>query len=88
MFKKSTYICNMKKIIALLTPLLLGVLPKMLDMSDIDKFEYDHKLQTGLNGAKAAMSNTLKSTTWNGTQTFDYGGNPFDSDNDSDDDPY
>tara|TARA_A100001011_G_C13908775_1_gene674159 strand:+ start:310 stop:543 length:234 start_codon:yes stop_codon:yes gene_type:complete len=77
----------MKKIIALITPLILGVLPKMLDLSD-EKFEYDHKLQTGLNGAKNAMSNTLKSTTWNGTQTFDVNGNPWDNDSDSDDDPY
>ena len=77
----------MKKIIALLTPIILGVMPKMLDLSD-EKFDYDHKLQTGLNGAKAENANTLKTNTWNGTQTFDYSGKPFDSDNDTDDDPY
>ena len=32
----------------------------------------------------AVVANTMNSTTWNGTQTFNYKGDPVDVDNDTD----
>jgi len=71
----------------LLTPLLLST--STLEVHYEDVFTYDHERQVNTmeNGTQLA-SNTMSSTTFNGTQTFDWQGNPSDSDTDSDADPF
>lgn len=69
---------------ALLTPFMLSIAPASIQAEDL---KYDHEAQMNIN-AEGVYANTMGSTTWNGTQTFDYAGNPNDSDNDTDADPY
>tara|TARA_B100000963_G_C22170998_1_gene470272 strand:+ start:323 stop:559 length:237 start_codon:yes stop_codon:yes gene_type:complete len=69
----------------LLTPFVLMIAPTSISNIDV---EYDHEKQMNVNGDGTEMSTTLATNTWNGTQTFDYSGNPYDSDNDTDADPY
>jgi putative ATP-grasp target RiPP len=69
---------------ALLTPLLLASAPASIQAEDL---KYDHEAQMNVN-AEGVYANTMGSTTWNGTQTYDYAGNPNDSDNDTDADPF
>ena len=69
---------------SLLTPLLLAVNPVSINA---EQLTYDHEAQMNVN-AEGVYANTLSSSTFNGTQTFDWSGNPNDSDNDSDADPY
>ena len=69
---------------SLLTPLLLAMNPVSINA---EQLSYDHEAQMNVN-AEGVYANTLSSTTFNGTQTFDYEGKPFDSDNDTDADPY
>lgn len=59
-------------IIQLLTPLMIATAPMRID---VDVPKYDHQLQ----------KNTVvayQQITFNGTQTFDYNGRPWDADND------
>jgi putative ATP-grasp target RiPP len=69
----------------LLTPFLLMMAPTSISNIDV---EYDHEKQLNLLGDGTEMVATLATNTFNGTQTFDWQGNPMDSDNDSDADPY
>jgi hypothetical protein len=70
----------------LLTPLILSQSPVEIHLEE--EFSYDHESQVNTldNGQIAAY--TMSSSTFNGTQTFDYRGNPTDSDSDSDADPF
>jgi len=70
----------------LLTPMLLSSAP--LSIQAGEDFSYDHGLQVNTQADGRVMSNTYSSTTYNGTQTYNYKGDPSDSDNDSDADPY
>lgn len=69
----------------LLTPFILMIAPTSITNIDV---EYDHEKQMNVNGDGTEMSTTMATNTFNGTQTFDYSGNPYDADNDSDADPY
>ena len=74
-----------KKDIALLTPLLLAINPVTVAAKD---FTYDHEKQLSVTEDGVEAYSTMNSTTWNGTQTYDYQGKPWDNDNDTDEDPY
>jgi hypothetical protein len=70
----------------LLTPLILAVNPVQVEAGEIAA-SYSHETQmTGYSGSNT--SSTLATSTYSGTQTFDFQGRPWDSDNDSDADPY
>ncbi len=69
---------------SLLTPLLLAMNPVSINA---EQLSYDHEAQMNVN-AEGVYANTMASNTFNGTQTYDYQGNPYDSDNDTDADPY
>ena len=69
----------------LLTPLLLAKAPVSVQA---DQISYSHEVQQSQNAGSTNAVNTLNSTTFNGTQTYDPSGQPFDSDNDSDADPF
>jgi hypothetical protein len=70
----------------LITPMLLSTAP--LSIQAGEQFSYDHGAQVNTRADGRVAANTMSSTTFGGTQTFDYSGNPNDSDNDSDADPY
>ena len=59
----------------LITPLSLASDPVRIDFPDIS---YDHKKQT----CDFPRNDKLYGRTWNQTRTWDYKGNPKDSDND------
>lgn len=68
----------------LLTPMMLSSLP-----SKMPGFEhaYDHTEQVSSGFQVAAAMGTnfcINTSTFNGTQTYDYQGNPYDADSDSD----
>jgi len=69
----------------LITPFVLMIAPTSITNIDV---EYDHEKQMNVSGDGTEMSTTMATNTWNGTQTFDFQGNPYDADNDSDADPY
>lgn len=71
----------------LLTPLLLSTPPVEVHFEDVFTYDHERQVNTMENGKQLAI-NTMSSTTFNGTQTYDYRGNPFDADSDSDADPY
>lgn len=69
--------------VVLLTPMMLSSLPSM---SPGFEHSYDHTVQTS-SGFQVAQYNTMmcmSTSTFGGTQTFDYKGSPMDSDADSD----
>ena len=70
----------------LLTPLLLSTAP--LSIQAGEEFSYDHGLQVNTQADGRVVANTMGSNTFNGTQTYDYAGNPNDADNDTDADPF
>jgi hypothetical protein len=63
-------------IIELLTPLMLATAPIRIDVAEP---KYDHQSQKNI---RVAEWSDLKQITFNGTQTFNYKGQPNDSDND------
>jgi len=70
-------------LVSLLTPLMLTTEPVKIDMPAPT---YSHATQ--MSTLSTVTPSYQNSTTYNGTQTYDYRGNPNDSDNDSDPDPY
>lgn len=71
---------------ALLTPLMLAVAPIQIDVGTLT---YDHVSQQSSEGSSAStMATSTPTSTYNGTQTFDYQGHPKDSDQDTDADPF
>jgi hypothetical protein len=69
-------------ILELITPLLIATAPITLDVVDPS---YDHATQVS---STIAQVRTMNTTTFNGTQTYDYQGKPRDSDSDSDADQF
>lgn len=65
-----------------ITPLLIASAPITIDVVTPS---YDHATQVS---ASEEQSKTMSTTTFNGTQTFDFQGKPWDADNDSDADPF
>lgn len=59
-------------IVTLLTPLMIATAPMRID---VEMPKYDHQMQ------KNAVV-AYQQITFNGTQTFDYNGRPWDADND------
>lgn len=73
----------------LLTPLMLSIAPVEIQLQE--EFTYNHETQVnaGPDGPEMAFKQSTGNTsTHNGTQTFDFGGNPSDSDSDTDADPW
>jgi hypothetical protein len=66
----------MAVVATLLTPLVLSISPATIN---VDMPSYDHASQ----GLEIAAQMATSQTTFGGTQTFDGGGKPYDSDNDS-----
>jgi hypothetical protein len=65
-------------LIELITPLVLATAP--MTIQAVEPFKYDHTTQTAVAGEGFTVAQRM--ITFNGTQTFDAGGRPFDSDND------
>jgi hypothetical protein len=68
-------------LLELITPLLLASEPITVDVVDPS---YDHATQV----SASVEQKTISTTTFNGTQTFDFQGKPRDSDADTDADPF
>ena len=75
-----------KTLPVLLTPLVLAVNPVEVDASQWAA-SYSHETQVNSTTASGAPF-TVSTSTFNGTQTFDMNGRPWDNDSDSDADPY
>jgi hypothetical protein len=60
----------------LLTPLILSVTPATIN---VPAAQYNHATQ----GAEVVAQYQTSTTTYNGTQTYDFNGRPNDADNDS-----
>lgn len=69
-------------LLELITPLLLASEPVTVEVVDPS---YDHATQVS---ATVEQVKTMSTTTFNGTQTYDFNGKPRDSDSDSDADPF
>jgi hypothetical protein len=67
-------------LIELLTPLMLATTPASITLSENVTYSHEAQSQVGDNGPISQY----KTFTAGGTQTFDYKGKPYDSDNDSD----
>jgi len=67
-------------LVSLLTPLMIATAPATLTV-DADA-QYNHETQTRHTVEMTEPTNGYTQRTWNGTQTFDFNGNPRDSDND------
>ena len=63
-------------IVELLTPLVIATAPIRVDVPEV---AYNHEQQVSVS---LASNQTTGYSTWNATQTFDYQGRPYDSDND------
>ena len=82
LWKFSNYLVTLgaRMLIELLTPLLLATTPPTITLSENVTYSHAAQSQMGENGPISQM----RTTTFGGTQTFDFKGKPNDSDNDSD----
>jgi hypothetical protein len=62
----------------LITPLVLATAP--MTIQAVEPFKYDHTTQTAVASEGVVVAQRMP--TFNGTQTFDYSGRPWDADND------
>ncbi len=65
----------------LITPFSLVTNPVTIDPQVLS---YDHESQTSSSAHSGLISASFMTTTYNGTRTYDYRGQPNDSDHDSD----
>lgn len=65
-------------LIELITPLMLAVSP--MTIQQVEPLKYSHEIQSLETTPLTVLSQ--RSPTYNGTQTFDFTGRPFDSDMD------